>query len=73
MRAGPHPRRRTDRLWIRKVRPRAQDALEAIAAEPGLTVEELGKKLGVSLSRTWQLILQLEYSPIRRQRGPSQK
>jgi DNA-binding IclR family transcriptional regulator len=73
MRAGPHPRRRTDRLWIRTVRPRAQDALDLIAAEPGLTVEELGKRLGVSLSRTWQLILQLEYSPIQRQRGPTQK
>lgn len=64
-----YPRRRTDRLSVHDIPPRAEEALSLIAAEPGLSVEDLGHKLGISISRTWQLISQLEYGRIRRHRA----
>jgi DNA-binding IclR family transcriptional regulator len=64
----PSPRRRTDRLSVRQITPRAQEAFDLIAAEPGLSVEALGDKLGVSRSRIWQLVGELEYGRIRRDR-----
>lgn len=54
---------------MHNITPRAEEALSLIAAEPGLSIEELGRKLGISLSRTWQLIAQLEYGRIRRNRA----
>lgn len=45
--------------------PTAKAALDLIASEPGISVADLGDRLGVSTGRTWQIINILQYGRVR--------
>ena len=44
--------------------PTAKAALDLIASEPGISVADLGDRLGVSMGRTWQIINILQYGRV---------
>lgn len=45
--------------------PTAKAALDLTAKEPGISVADLGDRLGVSMGRTWQIINILQYGRVR--------
>lgn len=58
-------RRSTDMLSVSRMTPTAKAALDLIANEPGISVSDLGDRLGVSMGRTWQIINILQYGRVR--------
>ena len=67
---APHRRRATDILWVSHTTPAAERALDLIAREPGLTVADLGDRLGVSMGRAWQILNILQQPRVQRRRTP---
>jgi hypothetical protein len=58
-------RRSTDMLSVSRMTPTAKAALDLIASEPGISVADLGDRLGVSMGRTWQIVNILQYDRVR--------
>ena len=52
-------------LSVSRMTPTAKAALDLIASEPGISVADLGERLGVSMGRTWQIINILQYDRVR--------
>jgi len=61
--------RRTDRLFVTTLGPREREALRLIERHPGVTIADLADALGVSMSRTWQIVGRLERGRVRREGG----
>jgi molybdenum-dependent DNA-binding transcriptional regulator ModE len=59
------------RLFAARPGPREREALAVIEAEPGMTVEQLAERMGVSYGRAWQIVARLERSHVRRARVQS--
>ena len=53
-------RRRTDRLFIRSITPREQEAIRLIRERPGITVDQLANEMDIGMKRAWQYIARLE-------------
>lgn len=61
-------RRRTDLLTPARFPPTARAALDLIIAEPGISIADLGERLGIGPSRTWEIINILEHRRVHRHR-----
>jgi hypothetical protein len=50
------------RLFVARLGPREREALAVIEREPGITLEQLAERLGVTYGRAWQLVAHLKRS-----------
>ena len=68
MAADQPRRRRTDLLTPTRLPPTARAALDLVIAEPGISIADLGTRLGIGPARTWEIVNILEYQRVHRRR-----
>jgi hypothetical protein len=68
MPADQSRRRRTDLLTPARLPPTARAALDLVIAEPGISIADLGKRLGIGPAGTWEIVNILEHRRVHRRR-----
>ena len=48
--------------------PTVKAALDLVIAEPGISIADLGTRLGIGPARTWEIVNILEYQRVHRRR-----
>lgn len=52
-------------MFVASLGPREKEALRIVAENPGISVRELGERLGVGRARVWQIVGRLQRPRVR--------